>query len=624
MDVASFLSAPTPDVYHTLPKVVLDLETTNILFGDSTLDDNDIVMASILWPNGELQSIWSGWVEFPSEIIDRLQDGEHVLVGQNIKFDLRWLAKAGLDLSKVLVWDTMLAEKVGLGNNPGNLPLNLGSIAERRGMQGKEPVVDKMIKSGVCPSIIPKSLLQRRCEYDVLVTNEVAKQQLVELTANNKLGVVLTRCLLTPVLADIETNGLFLDKEQVYVEYNKTASEYCDVALELSKIHDINWNSPKQKGEALYDWYKVKEIMIFGKPLRTDKGGRKTDIDTLKKLKLTTKIQKRVVALLLKQADLNAKLTKSLSKFKACVDNDDLLYATFNQHIAVTHRLTSNGTVYRTQLQNLARIYKKLFTCRHEGWEFCEADGSGLEFRVAVELGDDEQGRKDLADPLFDPHTMSASIIKNIDYKTLFDRVEEGEAEAKEIRTLSKRFTFKPLFAGESGTKEEQAYYTSFKERYAGITSVQQRWMDEALVKKSVALPWGMEFFFPHTKMSGEGYQSYKTNICNYPVQSFATADIIPIAITYTWHEMKQHKLRGYIANTVHDSVEIEAPSEEKEKINEILKESFTKVCYTYIKEVYKMNFKTPLGVGIVWGSHWGVGKESEFTIPNENVAEEN
>jgi len=601
MNVYEFLKSPTPDLYHTLPPVVIDIETTNLHHGNSLVDENRIVLASV-WDEGSIKTYENDEFSFPTDVIDRVE-GDVFLVGHNIKFDLRWLVRAGLDITRVLVWDTMLAEKVGLGNNPALLPLDLGSVAERRGFQGKEPIVDKLIKEGVCPSSIPRSLLRRRCEYDVGVTYKIFKQQLEELTANNKLGVVLTRCLLTPVLADIETKGLHLSKERVLAAWEEATKEYTDVIVELRKIADINWNSPKQKAEILYTTLKFKQLRRYGKPLTTPTGNPLTNIDTVRQLTATTKRQRVAQELLLQQSKVNAKLTKSLNKFKLCVENGDVLYADFMQHITKTHRLSSNGVFYRTQLQNLARIFKPLVKARHEGWEICDSDGNNLEFRVGIELGGDEQGWLDLADPSFDAHDTSAAWL-----------TREGQPTD---RQEAKACTFKPLYGGSSGTKAEQKYYDYFKDRYKGIIAVQEEWKDSALRTGSVVMPWGMEFFFPNTKVTKSGYQTFSTQICNYPVQSFATADIIPITLVYTWHAIKALALQAFINNTVHDSIIIEAPIEEKEKINEILVQAFTEMCYNYIYKVYNINIKTALGVSIKWGEHWSEGEEQSTDVPN-------
>jgi DNA polymerase I-like protein with 3'-5' exonuclease and polymerase domains len=538
-----------------------------------------------------------------------------ILVGHNIKFDLKWLAKAGLDLTKVLVWDTMIAEKVLLGNNPNRERLDLGSVARKYGLPGKEAVVDKMIKAGVCPSHIPQSLLKRRCIYDVRATANIFLKQREVVREAGKLGVVLTRCLFTPVLADMEEYGLCLDAQRVMDEYNRASQELAVVEDELKSIADINWNSSKQVGETLYGKaLNYKELKKYGKVMKTKGGAPLTDLDTVMRLTSATKKQKRFREAYLLQSKLNAQLTKALDKFKACIDADDLLYADFHQTVTVTHRLSSTGTKYRAQLQNLHRMFKPLFKSRHNGWKMVEVDGASLEFRVAVEMADDEQGRIDLLDPSFDAHRFSASQINGTDMEDVTD----------EQRQNAKAHTFKPLYGGSKGNKNEERYYQAFKDRYTGIAELQRGWCMEALHEGTVTLPTGFQFYFPFTKITKSGYQTDTTSICNYPVQSFATADIIPIALVYLWHTLKAEGMQAMIVNTVHDSAILEAPEEEHDKLNAIMRDSFTIMCYNYIKRIYSINFKTSLGVGIKWGDYWSEGKEITEDVPNPNLIQEN
>lgn len=602
MNVQEFLSKPSPDIYRA-SYITLDCETTNINYGDSTNSDNRVVLTSHCRDDGDISSLW-GWDGDLDKFISSLEDLDGFVVGQNIKFDLRWLARYGLDLSKIIVWDTMIAEHVFYGNRPFNIPVDLGSIAARYGLPTKEPYIDICIKGGVCPSELPTSLIQRRCEYDVGVTRAIFKKQLERAEKEGKLATILTRCLLTPVLADIETKGLFLDVDRVRNEYQTAIKQQFDIKTALSKVADINWNSSKQVGELLYDKLGFRELTGRDKqPLRTDGGKPKADVGTIRKLTAKTKQQKEIQGLLSQNSITEAQLTKTLNKFKACIDNEDLLYAQFNQAITQTHRLSSTGTEYGVQFQNMPRIFKPCVSARNEGWDVLEADGAQLEFRVAAFLGQDHQAIYDINNGV-DVHRFTADTI-----------TEAGQFME---RQEAKAHTFKPLFGGRSGTKAEKAYYEAFKVKYKDLAQAQERWKNQAIREKKLRMASGMEFFFPRIKAprGKDGWIPEESNIYNYPIQSFATADIIPISIIYAWHGMRQAGLQSFIFNTVHDSIIIERHPEEKEKLDEIILNSFGTACYNYLKTVYNVEFNVPLGCGIKAGSNWGTGNEVSHTLP--------
>lgn len=93
-------------------------------------------------------------------------------------------------------------------------------------------------------------------------------------------------------------------------------------------------------------------------------------------------------------------------------------------------------------------------------------------------------------------------------------------------------------------------------------------------------------------------------------MQGFATADIIPIALTYMWHAMNDAGLRSFIVNTIHDSVVMEIHPEEVDQVREIGVKCFTECVYTYLKLVYNIDFNVPLGTGFKAGKYWTEGTE--------------
>lgn len=110
--------------------------------------------------------------------------------------------------------------------------------------------------------------------------------------------------------------------------------------------------------------------------------------------------------------------------------------------------------------------------------------------------------------------------------------------------------------------------------------------------------------------MSRKGYVNNTTSICNYSVQGFATADIIPIALTYLWHRLREEKLQSFITNTIHDSAVMEIHPDEEDLVRELAEECFTLSVYNYLNLVYNIQFNVPLGTGFKCGDHWTEGEE--------------
>jgi DNA polymerase I-like protein with 3'-5' exonuclease and polymerase domains len=307
-------------------------------------------------------------------------------------------------------------------------------------------------------------------------------------------------------------------------------------------------------------------------------------------------------------------MTKALDKFEACVTEtgDNLLYAQLNQTITATHRLSSTGRNYSTQFQNLHRIFKPLFSPRYEGWKLGEADEAQLEYRVAVFLGQDEAGMHDIANNV-DAHAFTASFTHAKEWDEVKDDLKSEVRKA--IRTDAKADTFKPLYGGSSGTPAQQEYYKAFKEKHQGITQMQEDWKNTVLRTKKLRTVTGLEFYWPDTKLSRSGYITNSTNICNYPVQMFATADIVPIAVVYQWHYMKAAGMHSFLVNTVHDSSISEVHPEENELFENIVVQCFTDKVVWYLDEVYNIDFNISLEAEIELDDFWAdsEGWRNEF-----------
>jgi DNA polymerase I len=619
----SFLRNLNPEIFLSENYLCLDWETTNLDKGFAGNPANRIVLATWLYgpehvrrrgPRGE-----HGGVHFKygnefeqGELVEAIRSADFI-VAHFAKFELQWLVRAGVDISRVLPWDTVLGEYVLAGNR--RRPFDLDSVAKGRKLgHGKESLVSALISGGACPSEIPEQwLIEYGCQ-DTSLCHDIFIQQRKEIAEAGLLPVMYTRCLTTPVLADIELNGLQLDSERVKSEYERTFRDFTEATRSLDRITGgINLGSPKQVGEFLYDKLGFAELSRNGKPDRTPADGRKTDHETIGRLNASTPEQSAFAEAFGTFAQIKFR-TDFLKKLLDCCDQEGgLLYASINQAVTQTHRLASSGKKYKVQIQNIANDLKKLFKARLPGWLVGEADGSQLEFRVAAHLGRDPVALADIRNPKFDAHYQTGEVI----YKKPREKIN------KEERRIAKKDTFKPLFGGMSGTPEQRAYYRFFQEKYNGIYLTQEGWTYVVLRDKKLVTEWGLIFYWPNTKLDvgsrgGRGYITNKTSIFNYPVQSLATAEIIPIALVYTWHYFKALGLKGFLVNTVHDSINAEIPPEEEEIFRDICEYCFTSLVFGYLSTVYNIRFTVPLGTETKVGTHWSSGTERKFDLDPE------
>lgn len=594
-----WLTNPDPTIFLSNNYLVLDFETSNKDYGDPRNPDNFLVMSCYsVGPdhpqyNGKSKVIWGN--QFRQEQLLEAIELADFIVAQNTKFELQWLTRCGLKLHRVLPYDTLLGKYVKDGNRIR--PRDLNSIAADYGLGAKVSSVERMIHGGICPSEIPRSMLQRYCAQDVALTEQVFLRQREDLYSSGLLPVTFTRNIFTPVLSDIEMNGMQLDNELVLDYFNEFSRVHAEVLRELDTFAEgINWNSPTQVARFVYGELGFSELTHNGLPIRNKAtkqfpdGLPKTDKATLLSLKATNNTQRRFTKLFAKNSKLEKSIGTYLTLFKKAVEeNDGRLLGKFNQAVTQTHRLSSS----KPNFQNFDRNFKQLFTSRRreDGWLIGERDAAQLEFRVAGYLGNDERVKQD--------------IINNEDVHAYTRDVLIAAGEPTD-RTGAKSRTFKPLFGGTSGTKAEQEYYKAFKEKYKGVAETQDEWVNAALMSKTQTVASGLKFYWPKIKLTSSGYIDGNTNVRNYPIQSLATAEIIPIGVTYVWHHMKDLQLESLLVNTIHDSMITDENPEETETLNEITTTAFSKEVINYLDIVYNIQFDIPLDVECDTYKNWG------------------
>lgn len=604
---------PRPELYLEGNYVVLDFETTNRDKGSALNPANHIVLAG--WVEVHRRELELGRRDTPPPAAPHIQQtyaGEYqqedlrraiercdFIVAQNAKFELQWLERIGVRLDGVVVYDTMLGEYVRLGNRRG--PLDLDSIAGRYELGVKEHVVKGMIEAGICPSEIPENWLREYNAQDVKLTHEVFLRQRDELSRAGLLPVLYTRCLVTPVLADIEKYGITLDPDRVTEKFNEFSGRKIQLQRELDELAGgINWNSPKQVGGYLYGILGFSESLRWdGSPDRTPSGNRCTDADTIEGLKAETEAQKAFLGVYKAFAPLK-RAVNDLTKFKKCCEENSpaIIQAVYNQAVTRNHRMSCTGARYKVQLHNTDRDFKRLFKARQRGWLVGEADAPQLEWRTAAHLTGDPQAAADIRNGV-DIHLFTGSII--------FNKPEDKITE--KLRYEAKTHTFKPVYGGQSGTPAEKRYYKAFQAKYSVLYDVQTEWTYEVLGKKQLRVASGLIFYWPDTKMTKSGYITNKASIFNYPVSSLATAEIIPISLVCFWHRMKSLDLQMFLVNTIHDSVMAELPPEEQDVFISIANVSFTTDTFRYLEHCYGIRFTIPLGAEVKIADHWAPDK---------------
>lgn len=256
-------------------------------------------------------------------------------------------------------------------------------------------------------------------------------------------------------------------------------------------------------------------------------------------------------------SSISSYLSNFVGGIKTFKQYDNILHPNFNQCITATGRLSCTKPNLQNQPREQTFPIRKVFISRFQGGKITETDFRQLEFRAAIHLARCEKGKEDILNDI-DVHNQTARII-----------TEAGQPIG---RQEAKSRTFKPLYGGTTGTEAERKYYQAFlKEIYTGVYAWHKELQETAIAKHIITLPTGRQYIFPDVQRAWHGGATRATQICNYPVQGFATADIVPIAIIALRKVFKSKGLRSIIILSVHDSVMVDTHPEEEAIVIELM-----------------------------------------------------
>ena len=320
-------------------------------------------------------------------------------------------------------------------------------------------------------------------------------------------------------------------------------------------------------------------------------GGFKTDKNTLTTLlnEVTDPEAKKFLESIVRLSAIETYRSAFIEGIRKGIKSDALLHANFNQCITATGRLSSSSP----NLQNMpkGRLFpvRKAFVSRFEGGSLVEIDYSQLEFRVAGILAADETVKREVESG-FDVHAYTAKVL-----------TENGEPTE---RGPAKASTFRPLYGGTQGTPAQRTYFKEFFGKYRGIFKWHERLQNEAIQHKVVTTATGRQFSFPDCQRNMSGQATFKTQIVNYPVQSVATAEIVPLGVIILFNKLREMNLKSVVINTVHDSVLIDTHPDELEIVKSVAPGCLVD-AQTEAKKRFGLSDYIPLEVEMSQGKNW-------------------
>jgi DNA polymerase I-like protein with 3'-5' exonuclease and polymerase domains len=418
----------------------------------------------------------------------------------------------------------------------------------------------------------PKNKTQWAMDADPYMSQEQFKR----LTSSSTTPVRKTRA---EKCKDCRGNGTYYKKKKDGSDFKKPSKcATCNgagyVLKDTNQLAGLKFTAPSVKWHSANGFSTSKSNLEFLERVAKSKGMDEA-VNFLSKIR--------------RLSALDTYLSSFVDGIRTFVKPDGKLHVRLTQHMTATGRFSGRDP----NMQNMPRggtfPVKRVFKSRFAGGKIMEADFAQLEFRVAGFLSQDDIAIKEVSEG-FDVHSYTAKVI--------------SEAGQTISRQEAKAHTFAPLYGatGFGRTPAEAAYYEQFTDKYSGIGKWHQELSKEVLTHRRITTPSGRQFSFPNVKRRRNGTITDFTAVKNYPVQSFATADIVPTVLIEIHKRLAP--MQSMLVNSVHDSVVIDVhPDEEAQVVSLIC--DINSELKSLIDDKFQINFNVPLLLEAKMGVNW-------------------
>lgn len=514
------------------------------------------------------------------------EEAQFSKIGHDLKFDYHVLKRYGIQLNG-LIFDTMLESYV-LNSSASKHDRN--SLALK--YLGQKPIsYEEIAGKGIKCLSFDQILIDKGAPYAAQTTDIALKlhQKLYEMIEPpvRELFQNIEMPLL-PVLAEMESNGVLIDKhtlakhgERLKLRMNELEKE----ALILAG-KPFNLNSPKQLQEILFENLKIPVLS------KTPTGQPSTAESILQELAY----EYRLPAVILEYRSLCKLVSTYIEALPRCINpSTGRVHTCYNQAITATGRLSSS----EPNLQNIpirseeGRLIRKAFIAPDE-FLIIAADYSQIELRIMAHLSQDESLVKAFSLG-WDIHSATASEIFEVPLEDV----------TKEQRRRSKAVNFGLIYgmssfglAKQLGIERQDAqnYITKYFQRYPKVLEYMERTRQQAHEQGFVETLFGRRLHLPEINTRNMVRQKAAERMAiNAPMQGTA-ADIIKKAmLSLSKLQPQNEKSKLHMIMQVHDELVFEVHQDNVEFAIRDIKE--------LMENATKLS--VPLEVSIGVGKNW-------------------
>jgi DNA polymerase-1 len=607
---------------------------------------NKVIAAGFKFVGGSYGHYYdSKGLEGQLDVVRNTCDKASLVIGHNVKFDLLYIYR---DTSNKLprIWDTQLAAYLLSGQK--HMYASLDELTAE--YVGKHALKDDKIKAywkaGIQTEDIPKAELLDYLKGDVENTAAIFEAQWAEAEAQDILPLMFTQMDALRATIEMNRNGMRVDWDYVYKQRDAYAL-VLEAAQDTVKTFapDLDTASPKQLslyffgGEEKYverelvgqykngkDKYKnvEKTRKVVGKYDPIGEMGKSgyysTDDSVLKQLAVKGDAIADTLLIIREASKIKDTYYEGLLSLRF---PDDNIYPNLNHCATKTGRLSSTNP--NLQNQTDTGDVKRAYVSRYgANGNVLELDYSQLEMVALAYLANDTT----LIDDINNGRDMHREL-----YKEMYGRYPTDKE-----RKPFKRFSFLLVYGGGASTLMAQSgcdratakrFINTFYSRYKGV----KRYHEEIVAKaeKEAVVSYdpdksGPQYTYFHSSPTGRHYifnkypNEYKgglsfspTELKNWPIQGFATGDVVPMMVGILLRNLEDAGLTPDVklVMTVHDSVVLDVPIDKLEECATLAKQTLESAPL-HLKSIFNIDFPCKLGVGVEAGINWQDKEEIE------------
>lgn len=551
------------------------------------------------------------------KLLDILNNPNIILVGHNIKFDIKFIEQYFKIKVKCKLFDTAIMHALIDENSNDNQLKQLAAIYTDLGHYEDDLDITNLINEPF------EKVIYYNC-LDAITPLKLIEFFWPELNKQGLINIFNFITEMISIFSEIEQTGIEIDIQKIRQLFIQSQNTYTEIA---NKYFKFNLNSDPQVKNILYGILKLPVLS------RTKKNAPSTSKDALKEL-LSLDIddkRKEVIKDILE----HRKAEKMIDHYSDIIKHmyNSRVYTTYNLAKSYDESGVNRGTVTGRLSSSKAQLHNKptdpefrsVFIKSKNYKYFGTADYSQIELRVAAFLSRDpnlinafEKNR--------DIHTSVLCDIQGWNYEEVNNILENKLTSIPEYQTYSdyrlvvKRVNFGILYGigakhlvkiiRQMGVELKEEVVLKIISDWKTTNTILMKWIRETediiIRDQQYKTIFGRIRHLPGASRRNDLGQRILRQGINFPIQS-AASDICLLGIRELYNRFKSfpEKLQSRLLMTVHDEISFETKIEIPNTIKDIVQDCMVSKVKEKMLNEFGINFDIPLEVDVNISEHW-------------------